>query len=118
MGHRNLKYGNITTETLKEKNLRLFEADKQRIYAFPLVYQIVKEPESKFIELDPKGDVKCHFQVFNSFEQVFIQLMLRREDSKKPNFYTPVSIKINNVPTRKRIDIKEVEEVPFNDGWN
>ncbi|MFD0717207.1 PBECR4 domain-containing protein [Paenibacillus sp. GCM10027626] len=117
-GHISLIDGTITFESLKKMNSGQFEKDKQRLLAFPLVYQIVKKP--LFLELDPRIDeVRANWQVYNRFEKVFVQLKLRRQDPKRPKFYVPVSLLVReHLPAKKRIDVKEVEVLSLNEGWS
>ncbi|MDT3427624.1 hypothetical protein J2Z22_003187 [Paenibacillus forsythiae] len=114
-GHHSLKNGTITFESLKKISSGQFEKDKQRLLAFPLIYQIVKAPT--FLELDPRYDeIRANWEVYNRFGKVFVQLKLRQ--TKNTIFYAPISVLIRNqLPARKRIGVKMVEELPLNEGW-
>jgi hypothetical protein len=118
IAHKGMINGTITLESLEKANSGLYEKFKYRILSAPLIHQIVNQP--KFIELDPRTDeAQAHWMVYNKqYSAVFVQLKLRPVDPKLPNFYAPVTISLQGkLPAKKRIDVKEVQELPFEDGW-
>ncbi|OUS68314.1 hypothetical protein B1748_34140 [Paenibacillus sp. MY03] len=116
-GHANIINDVITFESMKKLNAGKFEEFKQRMLAFPLVLQIIKQPT--FFEYDPRTNIaKMNWEASSRFGKVYVQLQLRKANPNNPNFYAPVSVRISDQPPRKtRIDVKQVEELPIDEDW-
>ncbi len=117
LGHENLKNEKITFKTLEARNPNTYQEQQLRMLGFHFIYQLIQNPNLQ--EGDKKGILRADFIFYDNITVKRAQLFLRKQFEKdsNSNFYVPVSYSIDRrLPNKRKIGVKEIKEVPFNEG--